>query len=137
MVSVNVIDGIYDEIAKKIGMKENTLALLYALDDGKSHSQKEISEEWLIPKTTLNTIVKECIAAGYIFLNSDNHKKEKEICLTDSGKKYAAEVLSQVYELEEEAMRRTLKTVSPEFIESLEQFANNFKEKVRNFSHES
>lgn len=25
------------------------------------HFQKEISEEWLIPRSTLNTIVKECI----------------------------------------------------------------------------
>ncbi|MCQ4991523.1 MarR family transcriptional regulator, partial [[Clostridium] symbiosum] len=66
MVSVNVIDGIYAMGAKKIGIKDNSLSLLYVLDDGKPHSQKEICEYWLIPKTTLNTIVKECVNAGYI-----------------------------------------------------------------------
>lgn len=86
MISVNVIDGICDIMAKKAGMKMNTLALLYALDDGKAHSQREICEKWLIPKTTLNTIVKECIEEGYIYLNADKGKKEKEICLTKKDK---------------------------------------------------
>lgn len=71
MISVNVIDGIYDSIAKKTGVKENLLTLLYALDDGAAHSQKEICEEWFIPKTTLNTIVRECVEKGYVTLDAD------------------------------------------------------------------
>lgn len=136
MIAVNVIDGIYELIAKKIGIKENTLALLYALDDGMLHSQKEICEEWLFPKTTLNTIVKECIGAGYVLLDSDSHRKEKAIRLTEKGQKYAREVLGQVYELEEAAMERTLKTVSGGFVQALEQFTVNLKNEAGNFRHE-
>ena len=73
MISINVITGIYSLMAKKIGIKENTLTLLYALDDGKTHSQIEISREWLIPKTTLNTIVKECVATGLVELVPEEH----------------------------------------------------------------
>ena len=66
MLSTNKIDGVYYLLSRRMGLKANTLALLYALDDGKVHSQKQICEEWLIPKTTLNTIVRECVAEGYI-----------------------------------------------------------------------
>lgn len=133
MIAVNVIDGAYDMIAKKIGVKENTLALLYALDDGKSHSQKEISEEWMIPKTTLNTIIKECVEDGYILLHAESHKREKEICLTGKGREYAEEVLGQVYELEEKAMKAVLKTGSSDFIGGLERFTNSLKTDARTF----
>ena len=58
-IAINSMDGAYEMISRKIGVKENTMILLYALDDGRPHTQKEICEEWLIPKTTLNTIVRE------------------------------------------------------------------------------
>ena len=44
--AMNQIDGLYYQAARKLGIKDNTLALLYALDDGKPHSQKQIGEEW-------------------------------------------------------------------------------------------
>jgi DNA-binding MarR family transcriptional regulator len=137
MVAVNVIDGIYEMVAKKIGIKINTLALLYALDDGQPHSQKEICEEWLIPPTTLNTIVKENIAAGYLYLHTDTGKKEKEICLTDKGAAFAQTILNQVYNIENSAMEQTLQTVSRDFVQSLNLFNCHLKEEARKFSHES
>lgn len=135
MVSVNVIDGIYAMGAKKIGIKNNSLSLLYALDDGKPHSQKEICEHWLIPKTTLNTIVKECVNAGYIVLDGIKHTKEKEIRLTDKGQEYAKTILNQVYELERRAMEKTLYSYSPEFVQALEQFTAYLKEEAEHFSY--
>ena len=135
MVSVNVIDGIYAMGAKKIGIKDNSLSLLYALDDGKPHSQKEICEHWLIPKTTLNTIVKECVNAGYIVLDGIKHTKEKEIRLTDKGQEYAKTILNQVYELERRAMEKTLSSYSPEFVQALEQFTAYLKEEAEHISY--
>lgn len=135
MVSVNVIDGIYAMSAKKIGIKDNSLSLLYALDDRKPHSQKEICEHWLIPKTTLNTIVKECVNAGYIVLDGIKHTKEKEIRLTDKGQEYAKTILNQVYELERRAMEKTLSSYSPEFVQALEQFTAYLKEEAEHFSY--
>ena len=136
MISVNATEGAYYIIAKKSGVKENTLSLLYALDDGKSHSQKEICEEWLIPKTTLNTIVKECIAAGYIFLDADQPGKEKMIRLTPMGQNYAKKILQQIYELEERAMERTLQSFSPEFAQAFEEFTKNLANEARSFTNE-
>lgn len=133
MISVNIIDGIYAIAAKKIGIKENTLSLLYALDDGNPHSQKEICEQWLIPKTTINTVVKECVDVGYIVLVNDGHKKEKTICLTNKGREYAKKVLDQVYEVEDNAMKKSLETFDPEFVKALEKFATHLKDEAKHY----
>ncbi len=62
------IDYFYAEVAKKSGVKPNLMWILYALNDGESHSQKEISISWDIPITTINTIVKELNDDGYVDL---------------------------------------------------------------------
>ena len=64
------LDGAYDRLAKRLGITGNLLWLLYILDDGAPHSQKQICEEWLFPKTTVNTLTKECQGAGYITSSS-------------------------------------------------------------------
>ena len=96
-LAVNRIDGIYYQLSKILGEKDNLICLLYALDDGKPHSQKQICEEWLISRTTLNTIVKECIEKGYLTLQANAHSKEKQILLTESGRQYASKLLGQYF----------------------------------------
>lgn len=127
MITVNVINGIYQKIAKRIGIKENALSLLYALDDGKAHSQKEICEEWQIPKTTLNTIVKECVKKHLIILETNPNKKEKVIRLTENGHLFAEQILHQVYQIEQVAMKQTLQETSTNFVEGIELFAKHLK----------
>ena len=96
------IDYFYAEVAKKSGVKPNLMWILYALNDGKSHSQKEISISWDIPITTINTIVKELINDGYIdLIHIEGTRREMNIILTDSGKEYSKKVLRDVYLIEE------------------------------------
>lgn len=122
------INGAYDNIFKSIGLKVNMMWLLYVLDDGEFHSQKQICEDWLFPKTTINTLIKECEAAGYITLQTiPGHKRELQICLTDAGKSYARKVLRSVYEAEEEAFEETLKMCSGSFVSDLIIFSNNMR----------
>lgn len=121
------IDGAYDEIAKSAGVKENLLWTLYALDDGIFHTQKEISENWKLPKTTVNTIVKECVRDGFAELETaEKDKRELEIVMTERGKAYATEVLRFVYDVEQCALEKTLENCSPNFVKDLEQFSRNF-----------
>jgi len=127
MIAVNQVEGLYYSAAKKLGVKENTLTFLYALDDGKSHSQKQICDEWFIPRTTINTIVKECVKAGYITLVNENHSKEKKVAITEIGKTHAKEVLQAVYHAEQNAMIETLAEFTPEFVAALEQFVENLQ----------
>ena len=130
MVSVNRIDGIWYRLARKSGIKVNTLSLFFALDDGRPRTQAEICEEWLMPKTTLNTIVRECVEEGYIKLLPSDNVKEKLVILTDKGRSYADEILALFYRVEDEAMRKTVLERGPEFIDSLELYTDNLKKEA-------
>ncbi len=120
------LDGAYDRLSKKLGIKGNLLWLLYILDDGEAHSQKQICETWLFPKTTINTLIKECQRAGYVTLHTiPGKKRELHIQLTDSGRDYVRQKLQAFYQGEEAALQRTLETCPPEFVSYLETYAEN------------
>lgn len=121
----NKIDGAYYFCAKKMGIKENTLALLYALDDGEPHTQKQISRDWLIPKTTISSVVKELTQSGHLTLSAPEHGKEKAIALTPKGKEYTQAIMKEMAQAEQEALRKTLLAYPPEFIEAFGCFAGH------------
>ena len=131
MLATNKIDGVYYLFGKKCGINENTLAFLYALADGKPRSQKEISDEWIIPRTTINSIVKTMLARGFIQFCSKHHTKEKAIVLTENGKEYADKYLTDIYLAEEKAISRTLQKFKPEFVSALEEFSNCLHEEFQ------
>lgn len=109
---------------KKLGVNENALAFLYALDDGQPHSQKEISDAWLIPRISIHSIVKMMQKEGYIQFCTEQHKKEKAIILTERGQKYTDSLLADIYAVEEKAIVETLRNYPPEFVSALEDFSN-------------
>ena len=127
MISINRIDGIYYQWSRRIGVKDNMLALLYALSDGKLHTQKQISEEWLIPKTTINTVIKECVDNGYVILQHEPHTKEKLICLTEKGTEYSECIMKELMLSEREAFDETMKKYQTDFAEIFEEFANQIE----------
>jgi len=127
--SVCEIDDVYGEIAKGAGVKENLLWTLYALDDGVYRTQKEISENWKLPKTTVNTIVKECVQYGIVELKTSSaDKRECDIIMTERGKAYTDDVLRFVYAVENRALEKALETCSPSFIDDFEKFSKAFRE---------
>ena len=120
------LDRAYDHLSKKLGIKGNLLWLLYILDDGALHSQKQICEEWLFPKTTINTLIKECQRGGYITLHTiPGKKRELHIQLTDAGRDYVHQNLRAFYQAEEAALQVTLETCPPEFVSYLETYTQN------------
>lgn len=126
MIVVNRIDGVYERMAVKLGIKVNMICLLYALDDGSPHSQKQICEDWMLPRTTFNTITKECIEKGYVRLERiPGKRREKNIVLTDFGKSYARKCLDVIYHAEEEAFAAS--SVNEESIGNFENFCEQLK----------
>lgn len=123
------LDGIYWYIAKKSGVKENLFWLLYALNDDEQHTQKQICEDWQFPKTTINTLIKECESEGYIKLERVSGKKrELAISLTETGKAYAKKCLKLIDEIESFAVSKALEECSPAFIDDFVKFTAIFQE---------
>ena len=98
------LDGVYEQYGKncKLG-SPNLLWILYALNDGERHSQKQICDDWAIPRSTANTIIKDLENKSYIALSQiKGERRELLVSLTESGKKYADRILSDLYKREKE-----------------------------------
>lgn len=121
--AINKLDGAYYLWARRHLLKENTLSVLYALDDGKPHTQAQIARDWLIPRSTVNTVVKELVALGYARLTKLNDK-EKWVELTAEGEVYAKAALKELYDAEIAAIDKTIEVFSPTFVDALEKYTD-------------
>ena len=103
------VDSFYDEFAKQSNVSSALLWVLYALNDGNSHTQIEISNDWELPKTTVNTVIKEIQKNGYVdLIPIKGRRREMSIVLTESGKKYADRVLADLYKKEAEVAQKNM-----------------------------
>ena len=120
MIALNRINCCYAVCAQSADLKENELMILYALADGVPYSQKQICDEWDIPRTTMNTIIKDWEKKGLVSLSPiPGKRREMNILLTKAGQELANNILNKVFEMENSAMRETVEEFSPEFIRVL------------------
>lgn len=120
------------KLQKKMGIKENTLLLLDILSDKKQHSQKQICDDWHIPRTTLNTIIKECVKSGYIVLLTQSSSKEKLISLTESGQFFTDKVTHTMKEAVQRSMEKVQKEYSTDFIMIFEKYVEYLENEYKN-----
>ena len=121
------VDSFYDEFAKQSNVSSALLWVLYALNDGNSHTQIEISNDWELPKTTVNTVIKEIQKNGYVdLIPIKGKRREMSIVLTESGKKYADRVLTDLYKKEAEVYK-ALSKEEYEIVAVLEKIAKKLK----------
>ena len=122
MRALNRIDDQYYRVQRELGIKESLFVLLYMCADGEERSQKEICDEWYIPRTTLNTTVKEQEAAGHVELVPRGNK-QKLVKLTVSGRAYAEELLGPLLDAEERAGAY----IEDALVEGLERFGGQIE----------
>ena len=92
------IDEAYYLNENKKKLSDAELCVMYALDDGQPHSQREISQEWLVPKTSVNTIVKRWEKEGFLTMTPvPGKRREMNILLTNSGREYAKSFMGFLY----------------------------------------
>lgn len=121
------VDSFYDEFAKKSNVSSALLWVLYALNDGKPHTQIEISNDWELPKTTVNTVIKDIQKIGYVeLIPIKGKRREMSIILTESGKEYADNILSELYQ-KEKNVYKMLSADEREIINVLEKIAIELK----------
>ena len=128
-LALNKIDVVYLANENKKTISDAEYCFMYALDDALPHSQKDISEEWLIPKTTINSIAKKYEREGYITCSRvPGARREMMITLTDVGHEYVKNQLAFMYRAEEIAIRKTVEQFGEGFIEIIEAYGKNLKD---------
>ena len=125
--ATNRIDHAYLVKGRSMAVKPNIVVLLYALSADGELSQSKLHNNWLLPLSTINTIVRECRDAGYITLEPiPGKRRECYLRLTPKGRKFADFILAEIHAAEERAMRETTKKFSAEFVDALEFYADAF-----------
>lgn len=96
----------YEEWAKANGLSVNCLLVLSAIYDGKEDcTQKKISQRWMVPKQTVNMILKDLEKQGLVELRPmQEDKRNKVICFTQEGKEYANTIMSKLRKVEMNAI---------------------------------
>lgn len=99
------IDGAVEHWIVKLGLTYNHFAVLYSLaDNADGITQKQICDEWYIPKQTIFNIYKEYKEKGLLeFYPSATDKREKIMRLTDAGRAIAKPILAKTHTLSEQA----------------------------------
>ena len=137
VAAASAADGTYYRWARRSKLTLHTLDLLYALDDGLPHSQKQICQEWGIPKTSINTVVKACQAAGYITLEPmPGQPRQRQLCLTEAGIACARKAMGELYAIENRAMAAAVERFGPDFIDAVEFFCHRFQEEIDGYLSE-
>ncbi len=92
----------YEEWAKEQGLSMNGYMILYSFyDETEAPTQKSISKKWMIPKQTVNTILKDYMKKGYIdAVSMPEDKRNKILRLTEAGKAYADQIIGKLQEKE-------------------------------------
>lgn len=104
----NGINKLYSKWAKERGLTYDSLFVLCAIYSAKGDCcQKEICEEWSMPKQTVNSILKNFEKKGYVCLGTDaKDRRNKTVRLTAEGQRYAAEIVGELDQVEIAAARR-------------------------------
>ncbi|MPN44429.1 hypothetical protein SDC9_191994 [bioreactor metagenome] len=125
--ATNVIDHAYFVKSRSMAVKPNIVVLLYALANDDTLSQSKLHNDWLLPLSTINTIVKECRNNGYIILSPiPGKRRECYLRFTQKGREFADALLAEIHQAEEKAMRETIERFSPEFTQALDFYAKTF-----------
>jgi len=121
--------GMQNVIDKLAPTSDAELCLMYALSDGRPHSQRQIADGLGISRTTINGIVKQWEKKGLLTLNKiAGKRREKEIVLTELGKERIRKTLDLSRDAESNALARTVERYSENFVEALEFYAEALKE---------
>lgn len=125
----------YNELAKQNGLSNCAFWLMYSIREGDGKcTQKDLCDQWILSKQTVNSALKGLAKNGYIALKlSEGDKRNKYITLTDKGIKFAHENIDIVFELEQLAFQKMSVTERAAMVESTRKYQELFRAEVERF----
>ncbi len=124
------ITQLYYDYAKSYGIRYNSFIVLYVLYLDQSSTQKKICKQTGLPKQTVNTIIKHYLQRGDIEFTECFNKREKLLQFTDKGKKFAINILSPIFNIEERVLLRMGEEKCQYIIHDMEVFTSIFAEEL-------
>ncbi len=127
------IDSVYDYYAKQLGLNSTTLYLLQIVYTSEPCTQKQICDIMMLPKQTVNTIVRDYQNKGLLeTTESPEDRRHKHIRLTQQGKAYCQEIIPPLEEAEAYAMAQFTEDERSTMFALMEKYNKLFTSKLLN-----
>jgi DNA-binding MarR family transcriptional regulator len=114
------INSIYHVWAKRHGIQDTTLFVLYVIYNSAPHcTQNQICSKLVLPKQTVSLALSGLEKDGYIFREADpEDRRNKLVKLTEKGKDFAASILEELKSAEIEAFNEMSQEQRSAIVES-------------------
>lgn len=127
------MDEIYHQYAKRQGISDTALWLLYSLyEDGAGYTQRELCSAWHYPPQTINSALKSLVNQGYIQLKPvEGNQKNKRIVLTEAGNEMMQEVIFPLIQAEKRTFQRLEKSERDALLSLTHKYVSLLKSEVK------
>lgn len=123
---------LYVKWAASHGISYVEMSVLYAIVTKGSVTQKSISENYGLPKQTVNRCIRHFEQESYLRLEtSKQDKREKSIFLTEKGERFARSLLIPLFEIEAYICRNISSEKFIQAIETRELFNTLFEKAMK------
>lgn len=128
---VGEIDATYHELSTKFGLSDSMMRILYTIcDNGTDCPLQKICRLTGLSKQTINSALRKLEADGAIRLEMAG-SKNKNVALTEAGKKLAQRTALQVIKAENEIFADWAGEDVEKYLELTERFLTALKEKAK------
>lgn len=132
--AVDRTDYLYEKWAKKQGVNNYVSRIMYMLYLSGVNRQKEMVENYNMPKQTVNTVITELQKKGYIILIPDeNDKRSKIIKLTQEGINYANKIVTPLLDCEIRVLKKMGTQRVEMLIDTMNQYADLLETEMKTF----
>lgn len=119
---------------KKQGVNNYVSRIMYMLYLSGVNRQKEMVENYGMPKQTVNTVITELQKKGYIILIPDeNDKRSKIIKLTQEGINYANKIVTPLLDCEIRVLKKMGTQRVEMLIDTMNQYADLLETEMKTF----
>lgn len=121
---------LYEDWAKKRGISYFELLTILSVTEAQTPcTQKDICDQWILPKQTVNSVLANLVKRGWVRLSpSPKDRRNKEILLTGEGKIAAAKIAGDLQEKENAVWLKLGKKRADEMLENTAIYNQFFKE---------
>ena len=124
------MDQIYHGLAVKMGLSDSAFIILYTIMElGEGCLQKDIADWCSLSRQTVNSSIQNLKSQGFLSLDSGKGR-EKEIFLTDEGKRMVEEKIFPVMELEQSVFEEMSPQECREMFNLMGKYVGKFRKKA-------
>ena len=128
---------LYGELAKRQGLSLYYMMVFDAVAQSQPCTQKQISEEWLLPKQTVNAVVKDMQFQGIVTISPGKNKKEKLVSFTDIGIHTYQKMMESTNQIEKRVVEQMGENECLAALHAIEKYAEFFEKELHNTRNNS